>query len=129
MKFSRIRITALLVLALVACSPAGLFAGCGVSCPFMGAMGAKSGMSGHRCCPQSAALAVRAASCCETVQAAAAETSRAIRPPAPVLLALAAPLALPSEPLAEPRAVEPPASPPPLHEGIGLYTLHAAFLI
>src|SRR5215217_3278203 len=123
MKLSRIRITALLVLALVACSPGGLFAGCGVSCPFMGAMGAKAGMSGHRCCPQSAALTVRAASCCETVQAATpAETSRAIRPPAPVLLALAAPLALPSEPLDEPRAPAPPASPPPLYEGIGLYT-------
>jgi hypothetical protein len=127
MKFSRIRLTALVVLALVACSPGGLFAGCGVACPFMAAMASQSG---HRCCPQSATSSVRAASCCETVQAAApAETSRGIRPPAPVLLALAAPLALPSEPLAEPRASGPPASPPPLHEGIGLYTLHAAFLI
>jgi len=128
MKLSRIRITALLVLALVACSPAGLFAGCGISCPFMGAMASQSG---HRCCrPQGAAPAVRAASCCETVQAAApAETSRGIRPPAPMFLALAAPLALPSEPLAEPRASGPPASPPPLYEGIGLYTLNATFLI
>jgi hypothetical protein len=126
MKFSRIRLTALLVLALVACSPGGLFAGCGVACPFMAAMASQSG---HRCCPKSAALSVRAVSCCETVQAAPAEMSRGIRPPAPMFLALAAPLALPSEPLAEPRASGPPASPPPLYEGIGLYTLNSTFLI
>lgn len=127
MKFHRhTRITAFLALALLACSPGVLFAGCGVACPFGLAM---AEASAHRCCRPSGGMAVKPASCCETVRAAVpVETSRAVQPP-PMPLALASAANLPSEPVSRPALPEIPESPPPLHGKVGLYTLHAAFLI
>jgi hypothetical protein len=75
------------------------------------------------------ASVVRAASCCPAVEAAPTEPSQGINLPAAAPLTLTAPLALPAEPRVERPVPEPPAVPPPLHEGIGLYTLHSVFLI
>lgn len=126
MKFHhRARTAVLLVLALLAGLPGVLVAACGPACP----AAARGVMP---CCHPAAVPSVRAASCCETVQAAAlTEASPAVNPlsPGAFALALMTPLALPAEPLAERPAPEPPAGPPPLHEGIGLYTLNSVFLI
>ncbi|HEV8581457.1 MAG TPA: hypothetical protein VGX68_20525 [Thermoanaerobaculia bacterium] len=118
----RTRIAALLLLAVLAASPGVLFAGCAAACPF--------GKAGRACCrPHGAAPAVRTASCCQTLKATPAETPGAAVPSTVVAFVPAVPVELPGEqPVAEPVA-EQPADPPPLHEGIGLYTLHAAFLI
>lgn len=124
MKFHRrARTATLLVLVLLAGLPGVLFAACGPACP----AAARSDMP---CCHPAAVPSVRAASCCETVQAAApTAASPALGPLSPAAFALAAPLALPTEPLIERPAPEPPAGPPPRHEGVGLYTLHSVFLI
>jgi len=121
----RTRIAALLILAALAWSPGVLFAGCAAACPMAGASAKLP------CCrTHSAAPAMRAASCCETLKAgASAETSRAVRPPASVLFVLVTPLALLAEPVSPPTVAALVSEPPPLHEGIGLYTLHATFLI
>ena len=114
----RARIALLLVLALLAGLPGVLYAACG-PCP------APSTMS---CCHPSTAPAVKAPPCCGTVKTPA-PASRAIGPSVSAPVALAAPLALPAEPLAE-RPLQAPHPPPPLlHEGVGLYTLHAVFLL
>lgn len=119
----RTRFVALLVLAVLVGSPGVLFAGCAAACPF------GKTAAGRSCCrPHGAAPAVRAASCCETLRAVPAETPRAAVPSAAVAFVPAVPVELPGEPIAESIAAQPP-NPPPLHEGIGLYTLHAAFLI
>jgi len=79
------------------------------------------------------ANSLRDASCCR-LQASAplsplSQPVRVVTPP-PTAAVLSAPADLPSEPVPAPRTVElPPALPPPLHEGIGLYTLNATFLI
>src|SRR5262245_12888347 len=121
----RTRIVALLILAVLAWSPGVLYAGCAAACPFGKAA------AGHRCCLSGgAAPAVRTASCCETLRTAApVETSRAVAPAVAMALSPAPPAVLPVAPVLSAPLAELPLSPPPLHEGIGLYTLHAAFLI
>jgi hypothetical protein len=115
------RITALLILAVLVGSPGVLFAGCAAACPF--------GKAGRSCCrPHGAAPAVRSASCCETVRTVPAQAPRAAVPSAAVAFIPAVPVELPGAPVAEPIG-EQPSNPPPLFQGIGLYTLHAAFLI
>jgi hypothetical protein len=114
MNSRRNRVTALLVLAVLACAPGGLFAEHGAR---------------HSCCRPDTVLTIGAASCCPTLQTARPEAApRAIAPPAPFVLAAATPIELTEEVVAQP-APETVSGPPPLHEGIGLYTLHAAFLI
>jgi hypothetical protein len=117
------RAAVLLALAVLVGSAGALYAECAVACPF------GEGAAVHPCCRPGAAPAMRGASCCETLEAAApVPASRAVAPAPAVSLAPSAPVALPIEPAAS----DPPAAlpdPPPLHEGIGLYTLHAAFLI
>ena len=122
----RTRTAGLLLLVVLAWSPGVLFAGCAAACPF----GAKAA-AGHRCCrPQGSAPAFRTRSCCQTLRTAApVETSRAVQPSAAALFVLAAPLALLSQQVSVPTPELPPPSPPPLHEGLGLYTLHSVFLI
>lgn len=116
----RIRTAALLlVLALLAGSP-GVLAACG-PCPARGMM---------PCCQSSGAPTVKAPSCCETFKTPApVPVPRAVQPSASAPVALAAPLALPAEPLAAPPLWASPSAPPLLHEGVGLYTLHSVFLI
>ena len=116
MNSRRNRVTALLVLAVLACAPGVLFADC---------------RGCHPCCRPDTVRTIGAASCCPTVRAARQEAApRAIAPPAPIALAAAPPAELPGETIAvtEPSP-EPLLGPPPRYEGIGLYTLHAAFLI
>jgi hypothetical protein len=116
----RTRIACLLILALLAGLPGVLSAACG-PCPARNAM---------PCCQSSGAPAVKATSCCETVKTLApVPAARAIEPSASAPVALAAPLALPAEPLAERPLWAPHPSPPLLHEGVGLYTLNSVFLI
>src|SRR3954467_13938405 len=104
-----------LVLALLAGLPGVLSAACGRICPARTAM---------PCCQASDAPTVKAPSCCEALKTLApAPASRAVQPAPFVTVALAAPLALPAEPLADqPALPAPPHAPPLLHEGIGLYT-------
>jgi hypothetical protein len=117
MKLDRRTRTAALLLAGL---PGVLYAACG-PCPARTAM---------PCCQASDAPTVKAPSCCEALKTLApAPASRAVQPAPFVTVALAAPLALPAEPLAERPHPAPPPAPPLLHEGIGLYTLHAVFLI
>lgn len=114
MNSRRNRVTALLVLAVLACAPGVLFADCRAC---------------HPCCRPDTVRTIGAASCCPTLQAARPEEApRAITPPAPVVPAAIPPVELPGEAVVQP-APKPLLGPPPLHEGIGLYTLHAAFLI
>ena len=114
MNSRRTRVTALLVLAVLACAPGVLFAEHGLCRP---------------CCRPDTVLTIGAASCCPTLQAARPEAApRAIVPPAPSVLAVVVPADLPGEAVAE-LAQEPLPGSPPIHEGIALYTLHAAFLI
>lgn len=121
----RTRIVALLILAVLAFSPGVLYAGCAAACPF------GKVVAGHRCCLSAGiAPSMRAASCCETLRAAApVETSRAVAPSPAMAFAPAPPVELPGAAVAAAPITELPLSSPPLHEGIGLYTLHAAFLI
>lgn len=82
------------------------------------------------CCASGGGVAsVHAASCCRTHAAAPlAQPAQAVAPSvAPAVLP--APAALPSEPVPALRIAELPPVPPPLHEGVGLYTLNATFLI
>jgi hypothetical protein len=121
----RTRIAALLILAALAWSPGVLYAGCAAVCPF-----ANAKVVSPCCRTHGAAPAVRAASCCETLRAAApAATAQAIKPAASAPFALVAPLAKPSEPACGLEIAALLFDPPPLHQGIGLYTLHATFLI
>jgi len=116
----RTRIAALLlILALLAGLP-GVFAACG-PCPTRSAM---------PCCQSSGAPTVKAPSCCETLKTPApVPASRAVEPAASAPVAVAVPVALPAKPLAERPLWAPHSSPPLLHEGVGLYTLHSVFLI
>lgn len=117
----RTRIAFLLLLALLAGLPGVLSAACGPLCAARSAM---------PCChPGGGAPTVKARSCCETLETLApVQVSQAVQPAPAGPVALAAPLALPAEPLAA-RPLPAPPGPPLLHEGIGLYTLHAVFLI
>src|SRR5436305_8823472 len=116
----RTRIAALfLILALLAGLP-GVFAACG-PCPARDAM---------PCCQSSGAPTVKAPQCCETFKTSApVPASREVEPSVTAPVATAAPLALAVEPLAERPLRAPHPSPPLLHEGVGLYTLHSVFLI
>jgi hypothetical protein len=117
----RIRIAALLlILALLAGLPGVLYAACG-PCPARDTM---------PCCQSSGAPMVKAPPCCETFKTPApVPASRAVEPSVTAPVVLAAPLALPAEPLAERPLWAPHPSPPLLHEGVGLYTLNSVFLI
>ena len=117
----RTRIAALLlILALLAGLP-GVLSACGPLCP------ARNAMS---CCHASTAPTIKAPSCCEALKALAPiQASRAVKPDASAPVALAAPLAIPAEPLAARPLWAPPPAPPLLHEGVGLYTLNSVFLI
>jgi hypothetical protein len=109
------RVIALLVLALLAGSPGALLAAC-EDC--------------HPCCRPSAVPMVGAPSCCPTMQAAAPEEALpATVPPTPPVLMATAAVELPAEEMVAELAPEPLPNPPPLHQGLGLYTLHATFLI
>lgn len=112
----------LALLVFLAGLPGMLLASCGPLCP------SRSVMS---CCRSGDSPAIKAPSCCESLKPLAPlPASRAVAPSSPtaVILAAAAP-DLPGEPMTAVPAPEPPPSPPLLHEGIGLYTLHSVFLI
>ena len=110
----RIPVVTLLVLALLAGSPGALLAVCG-DC--------------HPCCRPPAVPMVGDPSCCPAMQAASPEEALpSTVPPVPTALTATAAVELPGETLAG-VAPEPIPNPPPLHEGLGLYTLHATFLI
>src|SRR3954451_12413765 len=116
----RTRTALLLILALLAGLPGVLSAACG-PCPARNAM---------PCCQSSGAPMVKAPPCCGTVKTPApVPVSRAVEPSVAALVALVAPLALPAGPRAERPIRAPHPSPPLLHEGVGLYTLHAVRLI
>ncbi len=106
-------IVALLVLAILAGLPGWLLAGC-ADC--------------HPCCRPGAVPMVGAPSCCPALRAAPPEEALPAVPPVPAALVATAAVELPGETVAE-LAPEPLPDPPPLHEGVGLYTLHATFLI
>ena len=114
---------ALLALAVLVGSAGALYVECAMACPF------GEGAAIHPCCRPGAAPAMRGASCCETLEAAApVRPAPAVAPAPAVSLSPAAPVELPFAPAAAaPLAALP--DPPPLHEGIGLYTLYATFLI
>jgi hypothetical protein len=80
------------------------------------------------CCHSGMAPVVKARTCCELKTLASPEASRAVAPPSPVVVALAAP-ALPGEPLVAAPVPPLPVVPPLVHEGIPLYTLNSVFLI
>lgn len=104
----------ILVLALLAGSPGALLAACG-DC--------------HPCCLPMPVPAVGAPSCCPTMQAAEPEEALpATVPPAPAALIATAAVEISEETVVRVAPEPLPDSPPP-HEGIGLYTLHATFLI
>ena len=111
----------LLLLALVAGLPGLLSTACGPLCAARSAM---------PCChPGGGSPTVKAPSCCEVFKTfAPAPVSWAVQPASSAPVSLAAPLALLAEPLAE-RPLSAPPGPPLLHEGVGLYTLHAVFLL
>ena len=112
---SRRTLTAvILVLATLAGSPGALLAAC-EDC--------------HPCCRPPAVPMVGAPSCCPTMQAAAPEEALpATVPPAPPVLMVTAAVELSGQTISG-VASEPLPNPPPLHQGLGLYTLHATFLI
>jgi len=116
----RTRIAALfLILALLAGLP-GVFAACG-PCPARSAM---------PCCQSSGAPTVKAPPCCGTVKTPApVPVSRTVEPSVVAPVALAIPFVLATESRVERPLFAPHPSPPLLHEGVGLYTLHAVFLI
>jgi hypothetical protein len=132
----RTRIVLLVSLVLAAWLPGTLYAGCD-ACPLATVGSMAGGPSGGAprvappCCPQNGASpAIRANGCCSRLRTAVpAETSRAVAPPSPSSFSPAPPAALPGAPAAAEPIAEPPLSPPLLHDGVGLYTLHAAFLI
>ncbi|HEY2293456.1 MAG TPA: hypothetical protein VGM86_22360 [Thermoanaerobaculia bacterium] len=116
----RTRIAFLLILTLLAGLPGVLSAACG-PCPARNAM---------PCCQSSATPMVKAPPCCGTVKTPApVPASRAVEPFASAPVALAAPVVLALEPRVERPFRAPHPAPPLLHEGVGLYTLHAVFLI
>jgi hypothetical protein len=132
----RHRTVLLVSLALLAWLPETLYAGCG-ACPLatVGSMaGSLSGgapRAAPPCCPQNGASpAVRSRGCCSRLQTAVpAETSRAVVPASAIALSPAPPVELAGAPVAAAPIADLSSSPPPLHPGIGLYTLHAALLI
>jgi hypothetical protein len=82
------------------------------------------------CCGSGGAPSLHPVSCCQP------QVSERLAPPAPAITPPAAPAVLPApadplsaQPAPAPRTAELPLAPPPLHEGIGLYTLNATFLI
>ncbi|MFL6194167.1 MAG: hypothetical protein ACJ75H_08345 [Thermoanaerobaculia bacterium] len=86
------------------------------------------------CCHhQRTSPTIRKADCCSRMRAAVPiEASRAVlqsSSSATVALAAAAPADLPVETVAEVPAFDRAPDPPLIHERVGLYTLHAAFLI
>ena len=82
------------------------------------------------CCASGGAPAVHAASCCRPPAAApSSQPAQGVTPEAAVPAVVSAPLHLSPRPAPVPRTPELPPAPPPLHEGIGLYTLNATFLI
>src|SRR5437764_3920378 len=115
----RLSISVLLVLAVLA-GTSGI-AGC-ATCPSP----ARTVMP---CCGSGGAPSLHAVSCCQPqASAPVSPPSQGLTPPtAPAALAAPAPADLPSQPAAAPQPAELPPAPPPLHEGIGLYTLNAAF--
>jgi len=116
----RTRTALLLILALLAGLPGVLSAACG-PCPVRSAMS---------CCHSSAAPMVKAPPCCGTVKTPApVPASRVVEPFVAAPVALAAPLGLAVEPRVERPLQMSHPSPPLLHEGVGLYTLHSVFLI
>lgn len=133
----RIRTVSLALLVLLTGLPGLLYAGCD-ACPLATArtLGASHFLGGTPrvappCCPQdNASPAVRSASCCDFRSAVPAETSRAVvLSPVPAAAQAPAAPAVVCEELVGLRVAAPAPSPPPLHEGIGLYTLHSVFLI
>jgi hypothetical protein len=119
----RTRTAFVLLLALLAGLPGGLYAACGPLCASPGA---------RSCCyPRGGTPAVHAPSCCDAlktlapVESARAVESAASAPAAGLAAGWAAPLALPAE---QPLPALLPL-PPLLHERVGLHTLHAVFLI
>ena len=116
----RSRTALLLILALLAGMQGVLYAACG-PCTARSAM---------PCCQSSGAPMVKAPPCCETFKTPApVPASRAVEPSVSAPVAMAAPVVLPAEPLAARSLRVPHPSPPLLHEGVGLYTLHSVFLI
>lgn len=83
------------------------------------------------CCGSGGAPSLHGVSCCPPqVSERLAPPARAITPPAAPAV-FAAPADLPAQPVPAPRAAELPSPGGPLllHEGVGLYTLNATFLI
>ena len=79
------------------------------------------------CCGHGGAPALHAVSCCRPqASAPLPQTAQGVTP-APALLS--APAALSVQTVPAPRVAEPVPVPPPLHEGVGLYTLNSTFLI
>lgn len=67
-------------------------------------------------------------SCCGRISAAAPATATPTPAPAPLCASISP--GTPAEPVQQDAApVRLPPLPPPLHAGVGLYTLHAVFLI
>jgi hypothetical protein len=108
----------LLVLTLLAGLPGVLYAACG-PCATRSAM---------PCCQSSGAPTVKAPPCCGTFKAPV-PASQVVGPSVPAPVMLPAPLGLTMEPGVERPLRAPHPAPPLLHEGVGLYTLHAVFLI
>ena len=114
-------IVVLLILAVFAGMPG--IVGC-VTCP-------SSAGAPMPCCGSGGAPSLHPVSCCRPqLSERMAPPARAITAPA-VPAVLAAPADFPAQPVPAPRAAEAPTpgGPPLLHEGVGLYTLNAAFLI
>jgi hypothetical protein len=136
----RIGTTFLAVLTLLSLAVGVLCGGCD-ACPLATARSMAGSQPGGvsksvvpPCCHHSrTAPAIRKASCCNQVRTAVPnETSRAApQPPSPASAALAsaAPADPPVQTVAESPGWVPIPEPPRVPDRLGLYTLHAAFLI
>lgn len=133
--------TALLAVLTLLSLAAGAFCGGCDACPLVtaGSMvrslpgGAPPSVAPPCCHHQRTSPTILKAGCCSRMRTAVPiEASRAVlqsSSSASVALAAAAPADLPAETAAEAPAFDGIPAPPLLHERVGLYTLHAAFLI
>ncbi|HSF39736.1 MAG TPA: hypothetical protein VLT87_08085 [Thermoanaerobaculia bacterium] len=125
MSFPRTLTTCLILLALVVSLPGWLCAGC-EACTSKPAP-AVSGCHESDCA--SSAMTTRADCCGHAETATPPSVPRAAATPVSPAVPAALP-ALPVRPMdLRAAAFHTPEEPPALHEGVGLYTLHAAFLI
>jgi hypothetical protein len=117
-----------IIAAVLALLAGPTWAGCCTSAPatHMSGCHGKSAPEIHPpCCGGKEMAPIR--DCCGQIEATAPVTASAATAPAPVCAPIS--LIIPAEPFQDAAPVRIPLHPPPLHADVGLYTLHAVFLI